>query len=647
MTTSASTPITPLAERLERTWETPRTLVGWFSTVDHKRIGKRYLVTAFAFFLLGGLEASAMRAQLARPAEHLLSPGFYNQLFTMHGVTMLFLYAAPVLSGFSNYFWPLFIGARDMAFPRLNAFSYWVFLLSGVFLYTSFLVGQAPNGGWFAYTPLTEAAYTPGLNLDYYTLGLLFLGISTTVGAINFIATLFALRAPGLSINRLPIYMWGTLTTSVSILFALPALSAACAMLYMDRRVGTHFFDPSHGGHTLLWQHLFWIFGHPWVYILVLPAMGAVSTIIPVFSRRPLVAYPLVALSTVATGILGFGVWVHHMFATGLPTISISFFSAASMVITIPSGVAFAAWIATLWTGRPVMRVPLVFMLGFLVLFVLGGVSGVMVGVIPFDWQVTDSYFVVAHLHYVLLGINLFPVLGACYYWLPKITGRMPSRRLGLWTFWLMFLGTNVTFFPMHVLGLLGMPRRIYTYPSGMGWGGLNLVESIGVVIVATGLVLFFISVVRTIRSGPPAGDNPWGASTLEWSIASPPPAYNFEVIPTVRSRDPLWEPRVTEDATRAESELREGAALDQGRETMGTTLLDAQPNAVYRMPGDSLWPLLTALALGLLFTGLLLTSVVLTVGGLAATIATAIGWLWPEHIPASRAPDAAARARA
>jgi cytochrome c oxidase subunit I+III len=630
-----------LAHRLEQTWETPHTLLGWLSTVDHKRIGKRYLVTAFGFFVLGGLEASAIRAQLARPELHLLSPALYNQLFTMHGVTMLFLYAAPVLSGFSNYFWPLFIGARDMAFPRLNAFSYWVFLLAGVFLYTSFLVGQAPNGGWFAYTPLTEAAYTPGLNLDYYTLGLLFLGISTTVGAINFIATLFTLRAPGQSINRLPIYMWGTLTTSVSILFALPALSVACIMLYMDRRVGTHFFDAARGGSVLLWQHLFWMFGHPWVYILVLPAMGMVSTIIPVFSRRPLVAYPLVALSTVATAILGFGVWVHHMFATGLPAISMSFFSAASMVITIPSGVAFAAWIATLWTGRPVMRVPMLFMLGFLVLFVLGGVSGVMVGVIPFDWQVTDSYFVVAHLHYVLLGINLFPVLGATFYWLPKITGRMPSHRLGVWAFWLMFIGVNITFFPMHLLGLLGMPRRIYTYPAGMGWGGLNLIESIGVVVVAAGLVLCFVAVVRTIRSGAPAGDNPWGASTLEWSIPSPPPAYNFVVTPTVRSRDPLWEDRVLTDGQRAASELVRGAALDDGRETLGSTLLDAHPNAVYRMPGDSLWPLATALALGVLFTGLLLTCRWLSIAGLVSTIAAVIGWLWPDAAPSPAIPAA------
>ncbi|HET7586277.1 MAG TPA: cytochrome c oxidase subunit I [Gemmatimonadaceae bacterium] len=618
--------------QLERTWETPRTIRGWLSTVDHKRIGVRYLVTAFVFLLLGGIEAGAIRAQLARPELHLLSAQLYNELFTMHGVTMLFLYAAPVLSGFSNYFWPLLIGARDMAFPRLNAFSYWVFVLAGIFLYTSFLVGQAPNGGWFAYTPLTEAAYTPGLNLDYYTLGLLFLGISTTVGAINFIVTLITLRAPGLSINRLPIFMWGTLTTSVSVLFAMPALSAACVMLFLDRRAGMHFFDPAAGGSTLLWQHLFWIFGHPWVYVVVLPAMGLVSTIIPVFSRRPLVAYPLVALSTVATGILGFGVWAHHMFAAGLPDISMSFFSAASMVIAIPSGVAFAAWIATIWTGRPTMRVPFLFMLGFLVLFVVGGVSGVMVGVIPFDWQVTDSYFVVAHLHYVLLGINLFPVVGACYYWLPKITGRMLSERLGRWAFWLMFIGMNVTFFPMHILGLLGMPRRIYTYPLGAGWGTLNLTESAGTVVLVTGIVVFLVSVGVSLRRGAPAGANPWGASTLEWSLPSPPPAYNFAVIPTVRSRHPLWEDRVGDSGTHAPSELERGAVLDEGRETVGTTMLDAEPVAVLRMPGDSLWPLLTALAIALLFCGLLVPSVPISVAGATAIIACVIAWLWPER---------------
>jgi cytochrome c oxidase subunit I len=616
-----------LEQRLEQIWETAPGLLGVLGTVDHKAIGKRYLVTAFLFLILGGLEASAMRLQLAGPERHLLGPEQYNQLFTMHGVTMIFLYASPILSGFSNFLWPLLLGSRDMAFPRLNALSYWVFLFAGLFLYSSFLVGQAPDRGWFAYVPLTEGTYSPGLNMDFYALGLILLTVSTTVGAINFIVTAFTMRAPGMSVNRLPIFMWGTLTTSFSVLFALPALTAACVFLYFDRRFGMHFFDTAAGGHPLLWQHLFWIFGHPWVYIIVLPAMGMVSDYLPVFCRRPLVGYTFVALATVSTGILGFGVWAHHMFATGLPAVSTTFFSAASMVITLPSAVAVFAWIATIWHGRPVLRTPFLFAAGFVVLFVIGGVSGVATAAVPFDWQLTDTYFVVAHLHYVLIGINLFAVIGAFYFWLPKMTGRMLSERLGRWNFWVMFVGFNVAFLPMHLTGLMGMPRRIYTYPAGLGWDTLNLITTIGSFVFALGLLLFLVNVWWSRRNGAVAGPNPWDAPTLEWSIPSPPPPYNFAVIPTVESRHPLWEAELGEGAR---SRLDVGPTLDQGRETLGTSALDAEPEQVLRMPEDSLWPLLLGLALTVTAYGLLIGAWWIAAAGGALSIVSVAGWLWP-----------------
>ena len=505
-------------EKLLGIWETAPGLYGWLATVDHKVIGIRYMCTAFFFLIIGGIEALVMRVQLAQPNLKVLSPDAYNQLFSMHGTTMMFLYALPMLSGFSNYLWPLLLGSRDMAFPRLNALSYWVFLAAGIFLYVSFPIGQAPNGGWFAYVPNTSLKYDPGINMDVFALGLVFLGISTVVGSANFVVTLLRCRAPGMSLNRLPILIWGTFTASAANLLAIPAVSLACVMLWLDRRYGTHFFEVSGGGRPLLWQHLFWIFGHPWVYALVLPAMGIVSDALPVFCRRPLVGYTLVAISTVATMILGFGVWVHHMFATGLPVMSLSFFSAASFVIAIPSAVAVFAWIATIWTGRPQFTTPFLFFAGFVMLFVIGGVSGFMTASVALDWQLTDSYFVVAHLHYVLLGINVFPVVGGLHFWFPKFTGKMMNERLGKWTFWTMFIGFNVAFFPMHITGLMGMPRRVYTYDGNIGVGWLNLVSTIGAFIFAIGILLFLINIWRSLRRGAPAGNNPWDAPTLEWS---------------------------------------------------------------------------------------------------------------------------------
>ncbi len=615
-----------VSRRLRAIWATPAGIAGSLATVDHKTIGIRYVVTAMIFLILGGVEALVMRVQLARPDAGFVSPQLYNELFTMHGVTMLFLFALPVLSGFSNYLWPLMIGARDMAFPRINAVGYWLFVAAGVFIYTSMATGTMPNAGWFNYVPLSSARYIPRSNIDYFALGMIFLGLSTTAGAINFVVTFFKMRAPGMSIDRVPILLWGTVTVSVSILFALPALTASCLLLYLDRHFGMHFFDPDHGGQPLLWQHLFWMFGHPWVYIVVLPAMSMASDMLPTTCRRPLIGYTYVALATVSVGILGFGVWVHHMFAVGLSPISLSFFSGASMAIAIPSAVSVFAWIATMWYGRPVRNTVLLFIAGFIVLFVIGGVDGVVTASAPFDWQVTDSYYIVAHLHYVLIGINVFPVIAGVHYWFPKATGRLMSERLGRLSFWLMFLGFNIAFFPMHFLGLLGMPRRIYTYAPWQGWAMWNLVATIGSFTFALGFLVFVINVWRSYRKGDRASANPWGAGTLEWSVSSPPPPYNFVQIPRVASRHPLWE---GEDDDRR-SVLDQGPALDDGHQAVSTTALEARPTAILPMPGDSLWPFYLSVATLFLFYGLVYDSFVVAGISAFAVAACMVGWLWP-----------------
>ncbi len=623
--------------RLLELWEAPPGIKGMLGSVDHKVIGIRYIVTAFVFLALGGIEALVMRLQLVGPNRTLLTPEQYDQLFSTHGMTMIFLYAAPILSGFSNYLWPLLLGSRDMAFPRLNALSYWIYLASGIFLYVGFLTGNGPNDGWFNYVPYASRDYNPGLNEDFYSLGMVFLGISVTVGAANFIVTAFRTRAPGMSIDRLPILVWGTLTASAANLVVVPAVSLAFFLLWMDRQFGTHFYDPAGNGEPLLWQHLFWIFGHPWVYAIVLPAMGMVSDGLPVFCRRPLVGYSLVALSTVATMILGFGVWVHHMFATGLPGLGLSFFSGASIVIVLPSAVAVFAWLATIWLGRPVITTAFLFFSSMILLFVIGGVSGFMTASVPVDWQLTDTYFVVAHLHYVLIGINVFPVVGAAYFWFPKMTGRLLDERLGRWNFWTMFLGFNLAFLPMHVTGLLGMPRRIYTYSDGMGWDTLNLITSIGSFVFAIGVLLFFANVLRSLKLGAPAVANPWDAPTLEWAVPSPPPPYNFAVIPTVASRHPLWEARVNEAGM--VSSVERGMLLEQGKETIGTSALDAAPDMILEMPEDTVAPLVLTIGTSVLFVGLLLKHwSVVAVGGALAALALLV-WLWPRRELREREP--------
>jgi cytochrome c oxidase subunit I len=615
--------------RLRSLWESKPGLYGWFATVDHKTLGIRYIVTAFTFLGLGGIEALIMRIQLAQPNEHVLSPEQYNQLFTMHGITMILWYSLPILTGFSVYLQPLLLGCRDMALPRLNAFTYWVFLFSGIFLYASFLIGAAPDAGWFNYVPLASIEQDPGPNIDFYAMANIFLGISTTLGGINFIVTILRFRAPGMSINRLPIMSWGTLTISVASVLSIPAVSLAFFLLWMDRHFGTHFFDPATGGQPLLWQHLFWLWGHPWVYIIVLPALSMVSQALPVCCRRPLVAYSLVALATVLTMVLGFGVWLHHMFATGLPTMALAFFSAVSILIAIPSAVSLFAWLATIWTGRPDFSTTFYFFAGFIVVFVIGGVSGFMTGSVPVDWQLTDTYFVVAHIHYVLIGWNLFAVLGALYHWFPKMSGRMLDEKLGKISFWFVFIGFNVGFFPMHITGLLGMPRRVYTYSADMGWSTLNLISSIGAFVLAIGLLITLFNIMRSRRVGKLAGPNPWDADTLEWSTTSPPPPYNFLVIPTVASRSPLWEDRLGE--TRASTPDR-GFALDHGKETLGTTMLDAVPDVIVKMPEDSLAPLLLSLALAALFTTMMLEAWWWLGASIIAILIITMAWLWPRR---------------
>ena len=614
-----------LGGRLSALWETPHTLWGSLTTVDHKTIGIRYLITSLVFLVLGGIEAMLMRLQLSRSELAVLGPETYNQMYTMHGVTMIFWYAAPVLSGFSNYLIPLMLGARDTALPRANAFSYWIFLFSGIFLYMSLFVGQAPHAGWFAYAPYTLARYSPGLNMDFYALSLVFLTVSQTVGSINLIITIVRMRAVGMSINRMPLFMYSTGTTSVLSILALPALTAACLFLELDRNYGTHFFEVSGGGDPVLWQHLFWFFGHPWVYIIFLPATGMVSMILPVFARRPIVGYTYVAVATVLTGLVGMGVWVHHMFAIGMSQVSMSVFSAASITISIFSTVQVLAWIATLWLGRPVMTAALRFCLGFIALFVIGGLSGVVTALIPFDWQLTDTYFVVAHIHYVLIGANVFPVMAACYYWLPKMTGRLMNETAGRWSFWLMFIGFNIGFFPMHLTGLAGMPRRIYTYPASMGWDDMNLVVTAGAVVFAIGLLVSLVNFVVSSRRGEHAGKNPWNADTLEWSVESPPPSYGSVHLPTVESRHPLW------DAHDEEEDPHDQRVLDRGRQTLSTSALDAIPVAIAKMPEDTIVPLVLTLILFGLFSSLLAKALWIALGFSALTALGAAAWLWPR----------------
>jgi cytochrome c oxidase subunit 1 len=558
-------------------------LWSWITTVDHKRIGALYGVTAFIFFLIGGLEALLIRIQLAQPESTFVSPSVYNQLFTMHGTTMIFLAIMPLSASFFNFMIPLMIGARDVAFPRLNAFSYWVYLFGAIFLNLSFLHGGAPDVGWFGYANLTSKQFSPGTGVDYWAVGLQILGIASLAAGFNFIVTIINMRAPGMKLMRMPVFVWMTLVTSFLIIFAFPVITVALVFLLFDRMTGTNFFMPASGADPVLWQHLFWLFGHPEVYILILPAMGIVSEVLPTFSRKPLFGYPVVVYSGIFIAFMGWGVWSHHMFSVGLGPIADSFFALTTMLIAIPTGVKIFNWIATMWGGRLELKTPMLFAIGFIAMFIMGGLSGVMHASPPADLQQTDTYFVVAHIHYVLFGGSMMGIFAGMYYWFPKMTGRFLDEGLGKLHFWLTIIAMNVTFFPMHFVGLLGMPRRVYTYPTGMGFDAMNMMATIGAFGIAISLLVFVANVLKSRTGGKPAGSDPWGGPTLEWSIPSPPPAYNFASVPAVHSLDPLW-----------------------GSDGEQIARVANEKRGPIHMPPNSYWPFVSALGMSLLLTGMI-----------------------------------------
>jgi cytochrome c oxidase subunit I len=592
---------------------------GWITTVDHKRIGILYGVTAFAFFLVGGLEALLIRMQLAKPNGTVVSADAYNQIFTMHGLTMIFLVVMPLSAAFFNYMLPLMIGARDVAFPRLNAFSYWLFLFGGLFLYSSFLLGGAPAGGWFGYAPLS---LQPASHMHMYALGLLILGISSTVSAVNFAVTVINMRAPGMSLFRMPVFVWMTFVVSFLLIFALPVLTIGLVELFFDLQYGTNFFRVAGGGDVVLWQHLFWLFGHPEVYILILPAMGIVSEILPVFARKPLFGYPVVVLSGIAIGFMGWGVWAHHMFVVGLGPVANSAFALSTMFIAVPTGVKIFNWLATLWGGDIRFRTPLLFSLGFIAMFIIGGLSGVTHAVVPADYQQSDTYYIVAHFHYVLFGGSIFGLFAGIYYWWPKITGRILSEAVGKVHFWLMLIGFNLTFGPFHILGLEGMPRRIYRYQPGLGFDFWNMVSTIGAFLIAVSIVIFLFNAVRSIRRGEVAGPDPWDARTLEWATSSPPPAHNFDEIPVVRGLDDFWHTKYTEGADGRLVPVVAGAANGASGEAGGH---GGEGHAIH-MPSPSYYPVIAALGLPILCYGLLYSSILVIDGALTILVGL-FGW--------------------
>ncbi|HEX4492356.1 MAG TPA: cytochrome c oxidase subunit I [Acidimicrobiia bacterium] len=587
---------------VNRMLQRPRSTTGawsWFTTVDHKKIGILYGVTALAFFLIGGIEALLIRVQLWGPNGTVLTANQYNQVFTMHGTTMIFLMGMPLSIAFGNYLIPLMIGARDVAFPRINMFGYWVFLLGGLFLYSSFVLGGAPNGGWFGYAPLTSTpmskGFLPGHGPDFWTIGLIMLGIGSVTSALNFIVTVINMRAPGMSMLRMPVFVWMMTVVAFLTLFAMPIVTAALMMVYLDRNFGTNFFNASMHGDPLLYQNLFWLFGHPEVYILILPGMAVVSEILPVFSRKPLFGYSVVVFSGIAIGFLGWGVWAHHMFATGIGPVAQSAFGVSTMIIAVPTGVKIFNWLGTVWGGAVRLATPMLYALGFIAMFTLGGLSGVMSAIVPADTQQTDSYFVVAHFHYVLFGGLVFALFGGFYYWWPKVFGKMLDERLGKTSFWIMLIGFNLTFFPMHIVGLEGMPRRTYTYGAGLGWDLLNKLETVGAFLIATSVLVFIVNIVHTKLRGEPCGEDPWDARTLEWATSSPPPEFNFAEIPIVTNRDEWWHRKYTEDEDGRLVRLPAGAA---------TATAEPEAHHHIHMPSPSYWPLLFTIGLPILGYG-------------------------------------------
>ena len=607
---------------LEHAWAWPPGFTGWLKNTSHISVARRYIVTAFIFFILGGLEAGVMRLQLSRPENSWIGPDLYNQFFTMHGTTMMFLFAVPMMTAVGLYFVPLMIGARTVAFPRLNMYGYYAFVIGGVFLYASFFLNTGPDAGWFMYTPLAGPQFTPGKRSDVWAQTVTFTEIAALSAAVVLIVTVFKMRAPGMSLNRIPLFVWAMLVTSFMIVFAMPWVATVSQMLAADRLIDTHFFNHAEGGDALLWQHLFWFFGHPEVYIIFIPALGMISSIVETFTRRPIFGYPVMVLSLITTGFMGFGLWVHHMFATPLPQLGQSFFTASSSMIAIPTGVQIFCWIATIWAGKPRLSTPMLFVIGFFITFIIGGVTGIMIASVPFDLQAHDTYFVVAHLHYVLLGGGLFPLFGAFYYWFPKITGRMLNERAGKVNFALFFIGVNVTFFPMHILGLEGMTRRIYTYIPETGWGDLNMLSSLGAVVIVLSVATFIGNVIFSLFKGPRAGDNPWDSPTLEWATESPPPNYVFLHVPVVESGHPLWHEG---DRRPVATGLRTDI-----REVLMTTVMDALPDCRQESKEPSIWPFMAALATGVMFITAIFTAWGIVIGAVLVFPAL-VAWAWPR----------------
>jgi len=586
-------------------------LMGWLSTVDHKKIGVLYGATSFIFFLLGGLEAIMMRLQLAAPNSNLIDPLTFNQLITMHATTMVFLVVMPMSAAFFNFLIPLQIGARDVAFPRLNAFSYWVFLTGGIFINGSWLIGQAPAAGWFGYANLTSKTFSPDLGVDFWLLGLLILGTSSVAASLNFIVTIVNLRAPGMTMMRMPLFTWMTLVVAFLVIFAFPVITIGLIELGFDRFMGTNFFNPAKGGDPVLWQHLFWLFGHPEVYILILPAMGIVSEVLPTFSRKPLFGYSVVVFSGIAIGFMGWGVWAHHMFTVGMGPIANTVFTLTTMFIAVPTGVKIFNWIGTMWGGKLTFPTPMLFSIGFIAMFIIGGLSGVTHAISPSDYQQQDTYYIVAHFHYVLFGGAILGLFSGIYFYWPKITGRLLDERIGKVHFWLMLIGFNLTFAPMHILGMNGMPRRIYTYPAGMGWEFWNMLQTAGSLVIAVAMLAFLYNVWVSHTKGKVAGNDPWDGRTLEWSIPSPPPAYNFATIPHVRERDDWWFTKHPELAHGSH-----GHAAAPAEAHHATTGGHGHEEHIH-MPQGSLLPLIAGVGQTLFVGGLILGPVVMAIGGL------------------------------
>ena len=610
---------------LRRVWRVPKG-IAVLTEVNNNIIGCLYIGTALLFFVISGLLALAMRTQLALPENDLIDHGTYNQFFTVHGTGMMFLFAVPVVEAIGVYLIPAMLAARDLPFPRLSAFAFWAYFFGGTFFFCSLIFDAAPDGGWFMYPPLTSTEYSPGINADFWLLGIGFIEISAIAGAIEIIVGILRTRPPGMTLDKLPIYCWSMLVMAGMIVFAFPAVIVATLLLELERVFGWPFFIAALGGDALLWQHLFWFFGHPEVYIIFLPAAGLVSMMVPTLAQRPLIGHNLVVLALVGTGFFSFGLWVHHMFTTGIPQLSLSFFSAASMAVAVPSGIQVFAWIATLGKGRVKWIVPTYFMMGFLFIFVLGGLTGVMVAVVPFDWQVHDSYFIVAHLHYVLIGGMVFPMFAAIYYWWPTLNDTTLSERLGRWAFWLMFGGFNITFFPMHIAGLLGMPRRVYTYPGDLGWNALNMISTAGSFILAAGVAIVLLDMVRNAMGrGRPAGENPWNAGTLDWI---PNGNYATHSIPHVTSLYPLW------DQPGLSRQVQEGGHYLPGaptgrRETIVTSPIEAKPQYLMPMPGPHWGHLLAGLFTALHFMCLTVQWYWLSIVPAVLAISMVMWWLW------------------